>query len=196
MDKFFTKYTTEAGLRRREILAVQAIRNQLSWKTIEQVLGILEEHRTAYSQQYNFEESLLRLSYSGNFSLKCCSVRCFWWKGRGVQVVGIMPCLLTAWGVAHGHRVLAFWRFLDGSQSTITACKHGLSARAPNFTAFHGFSRLFRILSDPGMEGGVLDPAQTYQIFWQFWISIWLKLKLNLRYILSPLSFLCQASHR
>lgn len=43
-----------------------------------------------------------------------------------VQVVGIMPCLLTAWGVAHGHR----------------------------------------------MEGGVLDPAQTY--------------------ILSPLSFLCQ----
>lgn len=82
-----------------------------------------------------------------------------------MQVVGIMPCLLTAWGVAHGHRVLAFWRFLDGSQSTITACKHGLSARAPNFTAFHGFSRLFRILSDPGMEGGVLDPAQTYQIF-------------------------------
>ncbi|CAE7947502.1 GIP, partial [Symbiodinium sp. KB8] len=43
-----------------------------------------------------------------------------------VQVVGIMPCLLTAWGVAHGHRI----------------------------------------------EGGVLDPAQTY--------------------MLSPLSFLCQ----
>lgn len=60
-------------------------------------------------------------------------------------------------------------------------------------TEFHGFSKLFRILSDPGMEGGVLDPAQTYQTFWQFWISIWL-LKL-LRYILSPLSFLCQA-HR
>ncbi|CAJ1373985.1 unnamed protein product [Effrenium voratum] len=43
-----------------------------------------------------------------------------------VQVVGIMPCLLTAWGVAHGNRI----------------------------------------------EGGVLDPAQTY--------------------MLSPLSFLCQ----
>ncbi|CAE7508989.1 GIP, partial [Symbiodinium pilosum] len=43
-----------------------------------------------------------------------------------VQVVGIMPCLLTAWGVAHGHRI----------------------------------------------QGGVLDPAQTY--------------------MLSPLSFLCQ----
>ena len=45
-----------------------------------------------------------------------------------MQVVGIMPCLLTAWGVAHGHRVLAFSRFLDGSQSTIAACNYGLSA--------------------------------------------------------------------
>lgn len=58
-----------------------------------------------------------------------------------MQVVGIMPCLLTAWGVAHGHRVLAFWRFLDGSQSTITACT---ACRQE-----HRISRLFTAFPNP-----------------------------------------------
>ena len=56
------------------------------------------------------------LSLAGLFA-SFCFVQSFWAASlwainelllvRPLQVVGIMPCLLTAWGVAHGHRILA-----------------------------------------------------------------------------------------